>query len=743
MLVNESGFLNNLSYMYTSVPEGKYWWRVQAQDQYGNMSESTANHLVIDRTEPTVSLSITGSWLKEVRETVTNGDFETGDTTGWTTVGNAQILASDTFSDPATTVDPYEGGWMARIGDTSDPGNYVWENRLLQSFAAGAKSLSFYYNFWSRDDGIDLPGFFVRLNGQEVFRRNDLGSDLVSALSTGWQRFTYDLSGLTTSQISLALYAGNTGDTVVQSWVYVNKVSTYFVSAPSHAMYTVSGTDGGSGIDHYEYKIDAGEWTTGDTFTIPVGGTHTISYRSVDAAGNSITQTVTLITDATAPSAISDLAAATTENSATLTWTAPGNDDGAPPTGRAASYDIRYADVGGTLDCSAFSFDTATAVEKPPSPQDYNTPETLEIMGLNPSNNYCFAIKSSDEAPNTSAVSNIVYATTLAGATLNPGDIVINELMWMGTSVSYADEYLELRNMTDRTIDLTGLTLTKFDGTADVTMAIDLTDKSIAPHGYFLIANANAYAAGDSQLIDSLTPNMWDASLDLSDTELQIKLMQGTTVIDVAWDGTAPTEGLYDTAPGTEAYYSMERISTPSNGANPLEWYTTIDAASTTDFFEGTADERGTPGAANRSENEPLAHQEFLLRDTASATESAVIADDEVATPSGSAALSVDASDSPVTTDSATVPEPTTPAPESESGPEPGATQKPEVTPTPTPEATPTLEPTPTPTPTPEPTPQSTIEPTPPVEPTATPEPPAEQDPEPTPANEKSETLPL
>ncbi|KKQ36298.1 MAG: hypothetical protein US54_C0073G0002 [Candidatus Roizmanbacteria bacterium GW2011_GWA2_37_7] len=52
-----------------------------------------------------------------------------------------------------------------------------------------------------------------------------------------------------------------------------------------------------------------------------------------------------------------------------------------------------------------------------------------------------------------------------SAAEINSGDIIINELMWSGTSVSEADQYLELRNMTDRTINLSGLAFTKYDNT--------------------------------------------------------------------------------------------------------------------------------------------------------------------------------------------------------------------------------------------------------------------------------------
>ncbi|NVM52178.1 MAG: hypothetical protein HWN66_00655, partial [Candidatus Helarchaeota archaeon] len=55
-------------------------------------------------------------------------------------------------------------------------------------------------------------------------------------------------------------------------------------------LFTISGgTDfDGSGISHYEYNLDSGEWVVADTFLLTEisNGPHTISYRSVDIAGN-------------------------------------------------------------------------------------------------------------------------------------------------------------------------------------------------------------------------------------------------------------------------------------------------------------------------------------------------------------------------------------------------------------------------------------------------------------------------
>ncbi|MEK7079413.1 MAG: lamin tail domain-containing protein [Patescibacteria group bacterium] len=630
-LVIESGFVSNITYTFSNVPEGEYWWKVQAKDQYGNQSNSVARHLVIDRTLPSeTSLSITGSYTKAVDEKITNGDFSTGDLTGWTIAGNVQVLSSDTVNVPSNVITSLNSTQMVRIGDTENPGNMIWENRLMQSFATGAKSLSVHYNFFSRESaGFDEPGFFIRLNGQEIFRKNNLDSDGTIALDSGWSDYYYDLSNQTGSSSNLSLYAGNTGDNFGQSWVYIDKITTYFVTAPEHAAYSLSGLDnlGGSGIDYYEYRIDGGVPAIysgpfgGVGSSLAVNGSHTIQYYSIDKAGNNgPIKTVSIMTDVTAPSTISDLSVSSIGiNTAVLTWTAPGNDGSS---GKAASYDIRYSTTNITND---MDFDASTKIEKVPTPQTAGITETLEILGLNPSTTYYFAIKSSDEAPNTSALSNIVSGTTLVGSNVNSGDIIINELMWMGSSISTADEWVELRNMTDHEINLSDYKLQKYDGSSYVdmiTIPTTIPAKTIPAHGYFLVSN---YAPGSVNtalkvgiIVD--TSLVVDTAVELSNTALQLQLTDSSdNPLDVAWKYTENvTEGLSDTL--NNYFYSMERASVPSDGSDPkyLTWYTCIDTASHNDFFttEGSSDERGTPGSVNRSENEPLSHQLLLSRPT-------------------------------------------------------------------------------------------------------------------------------
>ena len=240
-------------------------------------------------------------------------------------------------------------------------------------------------------------------------------------------------------------YAGNTGDKDNQSWVYLDKITTYYVTARGTADYDLIGTDSLSGVAYCEYKEGAGgTWTTfASAFQIPTSGSHDLSYRCVDNAGNvGAISLVKVITDIDAPEVITDFSVvSSTYNTATLQWTAPGN-DGAGSTTRSASYDVRYSLTDITDDAS---FDAAMSVENVPAPKPVGETETLEIIGLNPSTTYYFAVKAKDEAPNTSLLSNVSSVTTLVGSPINPGDIIINELMWSGSSITENDEWIELK----------------------------------------------------------------------------------------------------------------------------------------------------------------------------------------------------------------------------------------------------------------------------------------------------------
>lgn len=110
--------------------------------------------------------------------------------------------------------------------------------------------------------------------------------------------------------------------------------------------------------------------------------------------------------DSTAPDAVTDLATGTvTSSSVDLSWTAPG-DDGA--TGTATTYDVRYS----TSTITEGNWASATQASGEPSPQVAGSGETFTVTGLSATTTYYFAIKTSDEVPNESAISNVPSAAT-------------------------------------------------------------------------------------------------------------------------------------------------------------------------------------------------------------------------------------------------------------------------------------------------------------------------------------------
>jgi len=122
--------------------------------------------------------------------------------------------------------------------------------------------------------------------------------------------------------------------------------------------------------------------------------------------------------DTTAPAAVSNLAASpVSPTSVLLSWTAPG-DDGT--TGTAAGYDIRRA--GASIGTEG-AFTAATVVPFPPDPAAAGTPQQMTVTGLSPGTQYFFALKTRDEVPNWSDLSNSPGGTTPLPDTTPPAAV--------------------------------------------------------------------------------------------------------------------------------------------------------------------------------------------------------------------------------------------------------------------------------------------------------------------------------
>ena len=106
-----------------------------------------------------------------------------------------------------------------------------------------------------------------------------------------------------------------------------------------------------------------------------------------------------------------------------------------------------------------------------------------------------------------------IWPIFVSGAT---NDVIINEIAWMGTDASSADEWLELYNNTGQGIDLTGWTLKAKDGTPEI-----ILDGTIAADGYFLLERTddNSVPAITADLIYAGALGNSGENLELRDTE--------------------------------------------------------------------------------------------------------------------------------------------------------------------------------------------------------------------------------
>lgn len=109
--------------------------------------------------------------------------------------------------------------------------------------------------------------------------------------------------------------------------------------------------------------------------------------------------------DNISPAAVNDLSVESVgKTSIAVSWTAPG-DNG--QSGTAQFFDLRYA----TFPLTEYNFLGGTQVSTEP-PGEAGTNHCIEIENLNSCTQYYFALKTSDDAFNTSAIGNVASGTT-------------------------------------------------------------------------------------------------------------------------------------------------------------------------------------------------------------------------------------------------------------------------------------------------------------------------------------------
>lgn len=223
------------------------------------------------------------------------------------------------------------------------------------------------------------------------------------------------------------------------------------------------------------------------------GSTITIVFTMLDGSTKQVSFSPGAPPDTVPPADVSDLSTSgATASSINLSWTAPGDDGNS---GTASSYDVRYS----TIPITSGNWDSAIQVSGEPTPSIAGTNETMTVSGLVSATTYYFAIKTADEVPNGSGLSNVASGTTLAppqanylvvntaGAQVNPANrtqVIGITLQNSGsTNITIATMAVSWSGVPGNR-RLTGITidgLSRWTGNATSGTTENITDVVIAP----------------------------------------------------------------------------------------------------------------------------------------------------------------------------------------------------------------------------------------------------------------------
>ena len=316
---------------------------------------------------------------------------------------------------------------------------------------AAVSSLTWSHTVGSGDERILIVGVSLRKNSQSVSNityggvggftligsQLDGGADHRAELwyklmpAVGTANVVVTIAGGTVDAVGGAVSFFNVDQTTpLGTFVGATNTSTTpsvtVTSATGEIVVDVMSSNGDSGTvsvgagqtQQWNLKSGTGDGNEAGSGSTESGASSVTMSWTLAASNKWAIGAVSIKPDATAPAAVSNLTASgPTSSTINLNWTAPG-DNGS--SGTATTYDIRYS----TSTITDGNFGSATQVTGEPSPSVAGSAESMTVTGLSPSTTYYFAMKTSDEGPNTSAISNVTSATTSAAAdTTAPGAV--------------------------------------------------------------------------------------------------------------------------------------------------------------------------------------------------------------------------------------------------------------------------------------------------------------------------------
>jgi len=400
-----------------------YYWTVQAIDTPLNAGGWASLNSVYVPTVGTpqapsaiTNLSaLTGDYGGEVKLTwsAPGDDGGTGDITNGKYGIKYATYTSFDFNGPS--------GFNILWTTSTSPG--ITETKVITGLTEGT---TFYFRIWTGDDVLNWSGIS---NGATTWAQVDVAAP---AAITNLSALTGDYGG----EVKLSWTApgddgwNNDFDTGSQFDI---RYSTVESESPSISTTTFASCLSVSQFSPIPTPVTA-LWPYGMTVTgLSPGVTYYFAIKTRDEVPNwsglsNGATTLAQVTDNTAPEAITTLSALTGTGSGEiiLSWTSPGDDGWNNDFDSGSQFDIRYSTVESeSPSISTTTFANASSVSQfspIPTPVTALWPYGMTVTGLSPGVTYYFAIKTRDEVPNWSGLSN--GATTLAMVDTSPPNAI-------------------------------------------------------------------------------------------------------------------------------------------------------------------------------------------------------------------------------------------------------------------------------------------------------------------------------
>jgi len=159
------------------------------------------------------------------------------------------------------------------------------------------------------------------------------------------------------------------------------------------------------------------------------------------------------------------------------------------------------------------------------------------------------------------------------GSASDSDGVFINEIMWAGSSTSAVDKWIELVNLSDHIIDLSGWSLyrnKRDDNKNQDVLMLTIQNGLIAPGGYFLIGhNDKDHQFKDGKSVLNVDPDVVSSSVNWDKSHFKISLRNSSnTDTDIDWvgDKTAFFKK-YEQDVG-----SVQRVDYSNHGDLPESW---------------------------------------------------------------------------------------------------------------------------------------------------------------------------